>query len=77
MDVDVLPVPEPTIDISGTEDVSREYEDFRVSHSHTNRFTEHYRNIEVGTDKTDLHSNFKGRFPITLPECHWEGGSKQ
>merc|ERR1719295_1379862 len=29
-DVDVLPVPEPTIDISGTEDVSREYEDFRL-----------------------------------------------
>jgi len=30
VDVDVLPVPEPTIDISGTEDVSREYEDFRL-----------------------------------------------
>ena len=30
IDVDVIPVPEPNIEISGTEDISREYTDFKL-----------------------------------------------
>ena len=30
LDVDVIAVPEPTIQISGTDDISREYEDFKL-----------------------------------------------
>ena len=30
MDVNVIPVPEPVVHISGTSDISREYEDFKL-----------------------------------------------
>ena len=30
LDVDVVPVPEPTIEISGTENIARDYEDFKL-----------------------------------------------
>ena len=30
VDVDVISVPEPTIQISGTDDISRDYEDFKL-----------------------------------------------
>jgi len=30
LDIDVIPVPEPNIEISGTEDISRDYEDFKM-----------------------------------------------
>ena len=30
MDVNVIPVPEPVVHISGTADISREYEDFKL-----------------------------------------------
>ena len=30
VDVDVISVPEPTIQISGTNDISRDYEDFKL-----------------------------------------------
>lgn len=30
LDVDVIPIPEPNIVISGTQDISREYEDFKL-----------------------------------------------
>ena len=65
MDVNVIPVPEPVVHISGTSDISREYEDFKLG-------VRIFADVHIVMTTGSPTGNGKSFFEFSRP-FYWEG----